>query len=333
MIHFITASKDATVYTLDKTKNTGLDEILTISKHYSKFGEIDDARVFIRFDLDNVPSYVTASDVSLCLNLTDGEELPISFSLFAYPVTSSWNMGVGTFVYQPPVNDGITWNTQPHILQSGSISGSQNFTYQSLDINMNVKPIYNYFTASGNYGLVIKHSESIESTSLDYGVMNFYSKESNTINEPLLKLKWDDVSGSYSTGSLSPLTASSIIVKSKELKPTYYEGGRVKVNIIGREQYPLKTFSSSFSYLNVKYLPTSSFYAIRDEITKKKIIDFSIYSKINCNSEGNFVIFDTTNFPKNRVYRLLFLVQRAGFDEYFEDDLTFELRNNGNSGY
>jgi len=27
------------------------------------------------------------------------------------------------------------------------------------------------------------------------------------------------------------------------------------------------------------------------------------------------------------------LVQRAGFDEYFEDDLTFELRNNGNSGY
>lgn len=329
MIHFITASKDATVYTLYKTKNTGLDEILTVSKHYSRFAEKDDARAYLHFDLSNVPTYVTASAASLHLKLTEAEEMPISFSLFAYPVTSSWNMGIGTFHYTPSTNDGITWNTQPYILVSGSISGSQNFTYQSLDVDMNVKPIYNYWTSSGNYGLVLKHSESIESSSFDYGIMNFYSKETNTINQPLLKLSWDDTSGSFSTGSLAPLTASSIIVKSKELKPAYYEDGRVKIKIIGREQYPLKTFSNSFSYLDVKYLPTSSYYAIRDEITKKKIIDFSTYSKINCNSEGNYIVFDTTNFPKNRVYKLLFLIERNGFEDYFEDDLTFEIRSNG----
>jgi len=333
MIHFITASKDATVYTLYKTKNTGLDEILTVSKHYSRFAEKDDARVYLHFDLNNVPSYVTSNSASLSaslsLKLTQAEEMPISFSLFAYPVTSSWNMGIGTFHYTPSTNDGITWNTQPYILVSGSISGSQDFTYQSLDVDMDVKPIYNYWTSSGNYGLVLKHSESIESSSFDYGIMNFYSKETNTINQPLLKLSWDDTSGSFSTGSLNPLTASSIIVKSKELKPAYYEDGRVKVKVIGREQYPLKTFSNSFSYLDVKYLPTSSYYAIRDEITKKKIIDFSTYSKINCNSEGNYVVFDTTNFPKNRVYRLLFLIERNEFEDYFEDDLTFEVRSNG----
>jgi hypothetical protein len=328
MIHFVTASKDATVYTLYKTKNTGLDEILTVSKHYSRFAEKDDARVFIQFDLSNIPSYVTASSATMCLKLTEAEEVPVNFSLYAYPVTESWNMGIGTFVYTPSTNDGITWNTQPYILTS-SVSGSQPFTYQSLDVEMNVTSIYNYWTGSTNNGLVLKHLESIESSSEDYGIMNFYSRETNTINQPLLKLGWDDVSGSFSTGSLNALTASSIIVKSKELKPAYYEGGKVKIKIIGREQYPLKTFSNSFSYLDVKYLPTSSYFAIRDEITKKKIIDFSTYSKINCNSEGNYIVFDTTNFPKNRVYKLLFLIERDGFEDYFEDDLTFEIRSNG----
>jgi hypothetical protein len=328
MIHFVTASKDATVYTLYKTKNTGLDEILTVSKHYSRFAEKDDTRVFIQFDLSNIPTYVTASSATMCLKLTEAEEMPISFSLYAYPVTQSWNMGIGTFVYTPSTNDGITWNTQPYILTS-SAAASQSFTYQSLDVEMDVKNIYNYWTGSTNNGLVLKHLESIESSSEDYGIMNFYSRETNTINQPLLKLGWDDVSGSFSTGSLSALTASAIIVKSKELKPAYYEGGKVKIKVIGREQYPIKTFSNSFSYLDVKYLPTSSYFAIRDEITKKKIIDFSTYSKINCNSEGNYIVFDTTNFPKNRVYKLLFLIERDGFEDYFEDDLTFEIRSNG----
>jgi hypothetical protein len=328
MIHFVTASKDATVYTLYKTKNTGLDEILTVSKHYSRFAEKDDTRVFIQFDLSNIPTYVTASSATMCLKLTEAEEIPVSFSLYAYPVTESWNMGIGTFVYTPSTNDGISWNTQPYILTS-SVSSSQPFTYQSLDVEMDVKNIYNYWTGSTNNGLVLKHLESIESSSEDYGIMNFYSRETNTINQPLLKLGWDDVSGSFSTGSLSALTASAIIVKSKELKPAYYEGGKVKIKVIGREQYPIKTFSNSFSYLDVKYLPTSSYFAIRDEITKKKIIDFSTYSKINCNSEGNYIVFDTTNFPKNRVYKLLFLIERDGFEDYFEDDLTFEIRSNG----
>ena len=49
----------------------------------------------------------------------------------------------------------------------------------------------------------------------------------------------------------------------------------------------------------------------------------------NSNSEGNYIVFDTTNFPKNRVYKLLFLIERNGFEDYFEDDLTFEIRSNG----
>ena len=51
MIHFVTASKDATVYSLYKTKNTGLDEILTVSKHYSRFEEEDNARAYLYFDI------------------------------------------------------------------------------------------------------------------------------------------------------------------------------------------------------------------------------------------------------------------------------------------
>ena len=61
MIYFVTASKDASIYSLYTPLNTGLDEILTVSKHYSRFGERDNARTFIQFDIENVPLYVTAS--------------------------------------------------------------------------------------------------------------------------------------------------------------------------------------------------------------------------------------------------------------------------------
>ena len=57
MIYFVTASKDASVYSLYVNKNTGLDEILTISKHYSRFAERDNARTFINFDIENINKF------------------------------------------------------------------------------------------------------------------------------------------------------------------------------------------------------------------------------------------------------------------------------------
>ena len=49
MYHFVTASKDATIYLQQPKQNTGLDEILEISKVY--YGNLKDiAHTLIKFD-------------------------------------------------------------------------------------------------------------------------------------------------------------------------------------------------------------------------------------------------------------------------------------------
>ena len=321
MIYFVTASKDASVYGLTPTKNTGLDEILTISKHYNRFQERDNARTFIHFDIDNIPSYVTASNVELHLSLAQPEELAGSYTLYGYPVTESWEMGRGT--WPETINtDGINWEIQSGVDFTTEVS--QSFTYFGGDVNMDIKPIYDYWTGSVNYGIRLSHTSSIELSGLEYGVLKFYSKETNTFLQPLMKLQWDD--SVFTTGSLLPLTDSQIIVRSKELRDSYNEGNKIKIKVIGRGLYPTKTFTNTFAYNDVKYLPQTSYYSVREEVTKKVLIDFSEYTKISCDSNGNYINLDTSNFPKNRVYRLLFKIVRDGISEFIDDDLTFIIK-------
>jgi hypothetical protein len=321
MIYFVTASKDASVYGLTPTKNTGLDEILTISKHYTRFEERDNARTFIQFDIDNIPSYVTASNVTLHLSLAQPEELADSYTIYGYPVTESWSMGRGT--WPETINtDGINWNNQVGV--DFNIEVSQSFTYFGGDANMDVKSVYEYWTGSNNYGIRLSHTSSIEDTGDEYGVLKFYSKETNTFLQPLLKLAWDD--SVYLTGSLPQLTDSQILVRSKELRDSYNEGNRIRIKIIGRSLYPTKSFTNTFSYDDIKCLPQTSYYSVREEVTKKVLIDFSEYTKISCDSNGNYINLDTSNFPKNRVYRLLFKIVRDGISEFIDDDLTFIIK-------
>lgn len=322
MIYLVTASKDASVYELTPSKNTGLDEILTISKAYTSVDESDIARSYIQFDVSSLPSYVTASSTILSLHLTQPSELPLNFSIYAYPVTASWDMGVGT--WPETINtDGINWSSQPGV--NYNVSASTPFVYRSLDeLEMDIKTIYNYWTGSGNYGLRLSHTASVETSSLNYGYLKYYSKETNTYQQPYLKIGWDDQS--YVTGSLRLISESEIVVKTKELKNEYLGGRLNKIRLAVREKYPIKTFSKGFAYASSSALPSTSYYSITDVITKNIIIGFSDYTKISCDNSGSYIKFDTTNYPTNRPLRFEFMVNRDGVYEYYKDDLTFMIK-------
>jgi hypothetical protein len=256
------------------------------------------------------------------LHLTKPSQLPLNFSLYVYPVTASWDMGIGT--WPETINtDGITWSDQPGV--NYTISASKAFVYQSLDdFEIGIKSIYNYWTGSNNYGLRLSHTGSVETSSLNYGYLKYYSKETNTYQQPYLKLGWDDQS--YVTGSLSLVSDKEIVVKTKELKSEYLGGKLNKLRLAVREKYPIKTFSSGFAYLSSSALPQSSYYSIIDVITKNTIIGFSDYTKISCDTTGSYIKFDTTNYPTNRPLRFNFMVNRDGIYEYYEDDLTFMIK-------
>jgi hypothetical protein len=351
--HFITASKDASVYLQQPNQNTGLDEIIEVSKIY--YGTIKDiSRGLLQFDLSYLSQSiqngnVSLEEVELVLREADTEEIPLDYTIYGYSVYSSWEMGSGTR-FDKISTQGATWNyregdsqldwldtilipgldANPNNGAGGawytSVSSSQSYSYQSADVKMDVKDIVDSWLSGSitNNGLILKHSNAFENDENDYGILKFFSKETHTIYQPKLMVSWD--SQVFTTGSLSALDVEQeIIIKVKNLKKEYRKGSKAKIRVSGRELYPVKTFSSSFSYGTTKYLPSNTEYQVRDYESNDVIIPFGTNSRLNCDTSGNYIEFDFTNWESNREYSLEFRVVNSGVEKYFEDDITFNI--------
>ena len=349
MYHFITASKDASIYLQQPTQNTGLDEILEVSKTY--YGNLKDiARSFIQFDLNSfsasiVSGEITMSSAELLLREVESSEIPIPYSIYIHPVSQSWEMGNGTR-FDEISGDGITWNhksTATNWLMADSFSldstgsyngrggtwytgsqSTQSFDYNSADLSIDVKNTIGLWLSGSlpNNGFILKHDSSFENDTIDYGQLKFFSKETNTIYQPKIRVGWDD--STFVTGSLTQLTADDIHVTFKKLKARYKVNSKPEIRVFGREKYPLKTYTNLYSYTDVKYLPASTYYQIKDVVTDEVIIPFSDYTKVSCDSIGNFFKLNLINWETNREYYIEIKVDRDGEIEYFSDkDLTF----------
>lgn len=337
MYYFINAEKDASVYSLNPNQNTGLDEILEVSKNYV-LGSKNISRALLKFPQDKLlqtSSSVDVNKVELILRECEASEIPIDYTLYAYPVSQSWEMGIGT-KYDEISTDGVTWrNATTSTLWAssgsdyitGSVSGSQSFDYKSADINMDLTGLFNSWTDSSleNNGIVLKHHTLIEADVEDYGELKFFSKETNTVYQP--KLRIGVLDSSFSTGSLQELTADDIHVFFRRLKTTYNVNSEPKIEVVGRELYPLKNYSNQYAYTDNKYLPETTYYQIRDAITDEIILPFSDYTKVSCDSDGNYFKLNFVNWETNREYYIEIKVERSdGSIEYFsDDDMTFSV--------
>ncbi len=350
--YFLTASKDASVYLQQPNQNTGLDEVLEISKVY--YGNIKDiSRALLKFEVGYISQSLSAGSIKmkeaeLILKETQSEEIPLEYTLYAYPISQSWEMGKGTR-FDNISTAGVTWNYREgdtkvdwliNTLQAGSdanpnngtggtwytsYGSSQGFNYQSADIQMDITSMVRAWISGSitNDGLIIKHSDVRENNTEDYGIVRVFSKETNTIYQPKIRIGWDDQI--FETGSLTALTADDIKVGVTNFKKEYKAGTTPKIKIFGRELYPLKTFTNKFSYNTIKYLPTSSYYQIRDFASNDIIVPFGEYSKISCDENGNYIKLNLSNWEANRVYKIEFKVDLNDNVQYFDEDVTFSI--------
>ena len=350
--YFLTASKDASVYLQQPNQNTGFDEILEISKVY--YGNVKDvSHTLLKFEVGYISKSISEQSIkldmaTLILKETESEEIPLEYTIYANPISGSWEMGIGTR-FDNINTQGVTWNyregdTKLEWLENNFEAGttasinngdggtwytnygaSQTFNYQTADINMNVKSMLTAWMSGSipNDGFILKYSNENESDTSDYGVLKFFSKETNTIYQPKIQIGWDDQI--FVTSSLSALTANDIKVGVTNLKKEYKLGSEVKLKIFGRELYPLKTFTNTFSYDTVKYLPQTTYYQIKDVNSDDVIIPFSDYSKVSCDETGNYIKINFSNWEAGRTYKIEFKVDNDGDIQYFDNDTTFSL--------
>jgi len=367
MHKFFTSSFDASIYLQQPEQNTGRDEILEVGKLYYGSNEVastmDIARTLIKFNTTQVSQSIVENigtgSYSVFLNLksANSEEIPLEYTLYANAVSGSWKMGTGT-KFDNITSDGVSWyylngsskwqdisGSYPAQTDTSSIlngggglwysasMASQSFSNEPDDIRMDVTNIVKLWISGSNRltndGIILHHhtSASLYTDTTDYGVLKFFSKETNTIYEPKLELVWDD--SSFVTGSLTPVTGSAsddykVVVTN--LKNEYSKDTKIKIRVKGRDMFPYKTFGTTFGYDQAKYLPSgSTYYQIEDYITNEIIVPFGDYSKLSCDSTSNYFNLDTSTYAADRVYRLKIKILQNGITDIIDDKLTFKI--------
>jgi hypothetical protein len=340
-VYRIFPDKDATIYSAFPKKNTGLDEILEVSVKNSvnelspvlgtgSLVREDSSRSLITFsdqDLSTLKSFTTGSwNAYLRLYLANAENLSQNYYLEILQLSQSYDMGTGQFGDSPETTNGVCWySTSSYITTASSwninngsyyvnpgggswtnLLVTQSFTNSSdKDINCKVTAIVDsWFSGSTNNGFILKHPNSVEANGYSYIALSFFSIDTHTIYPPSLEIKWDD--SSYSTGSLSVISSDDTVVTIANNYSEYSWGTNYKFRINARDKYPTRQFTTSSLYVNNKALPRNSYWAIKDLKTEEMVIDFDdTYTKISCDSIGNYFMLYTKGLQPERYYKIL----------------------------
>ena len=340
MRYFVTSSKDASIYSDFQNQNTGIDAILDLFKY--KTSEIDKhSRILIEFDYTQVSQSlsngtITNPTFSLDLTTTRFKELASEFVLVTHPVSQSWNMGLGKRQDNPKTTTGVSYTYRDYLSGSAwttnggdfndGYSSTQTFGTTTDNISFDVTDIVDAHISGTipNYGFIVKFSGSYETDTDNYGEINSFSSETNTIYRPKLTVQWDD--SSIVTGSLSEVTDEDSFVTVKNLQKEYKVDKKYKFRLHVREQFPTLTYSTGSVYSTVGFLPTGSSYSIVDNVTGDIIVPFDENSTLSVDSNGNYFNQDFKGWEAERFYRILFQIN-DGTDlfQIIDDGFVFKL--------
>jgi hypothetical protein len=308
---------DASIYERYPTLNTGLDEILEIGKlkipgdDNTVYSGSADVASIIQFDTSNYLNWSPSASIYLNFKIASASRLPRNQKIYAYPYTGSWQEGTGYFIQQPyNAEDGIVWNNVSASLRSNTYSASATLTgYPLQDFSIDITSFKPFISSSNLNGIILALSEADSLDETNYTNVKVFSVQTHTVYEPTLTVVWNDQV--FSTGSLKPLPAGQVEISFRNVKEQYVYGSKELINLVVRDKYPAHGFNAVARYDNKYYLPTTSYFRIRDVAADTLITDFSEGNKISCANNNSYFMLDTTTLYKGRYYRLEFKVVKS----------------------
>lgn len=222
-------------------------------------------RALVQFDITEISKSMSNGDIvnpafRLKLNVAREFEMPIQYKIYAFPISESWVMGDG-YVSDNGSTFGASWNYRDR--QNGtlwansgssyvqSLSATQSFNYEVGDINMDVTNIVTAWVSGTvpNNGIVLISSDEFLPTGSGMGLY-FFSKDTNTIYEPILDVGWNTGSGGWNFTTGSVTTASAVISTIPPgLNGTLVTGSAISGSLWGGfTGFGNMNFSSSISY-------------------------------------------------------------------------------------
>lgn len=354
MIYSIYNKRDATIYEQYPNMNTGLDAVLDISKTVYTSTALYNNRILLDFDLSELTSLLdtaTLQSASYYLKLTtvEASEIPLEYTIYAYPVSQSWGMGTGRLGLNPTGSDGVSWKyrfgtddtTKPWTTSSfnvnttgygvttpgggtwytsGSYEATQSFSYETTDLNLDVTNTVKAWISGTlpNNGFIIKRSQSDEASTVNLGSIKFFSKDTHTIYQPKLEVRWTDATnvGTNPTASFE----DEVVLNITNLQPEYQQKSKARFNVMFRPKYPTITFATASNYLDVYQLPPSSSYSILDAASGETVVPFDYdYTKISSDSRGSYFRLWLDGLQPERYYRVAIKTKPSINEEYVFD--------------
>ena len=341
-----------------KDQNFGRDQILEVKKEFynNKFHHQTRALVqfsgteFTELSKSVADGSITNPKYYLRLYEIEGNStLSNEYTLAIQPISESWVEGIGKNADNPKTTDGCSWENRSNPYGGSEVtwvnngvtvlsvsSSNQTFSNQSTDIEVEVTDMVNGWLNNkyGNYGMLIRFSGSQETNETTFAQLKFFSRNTHTIYQPKLEVRWDDSSfDSGITSSLTQLTMSGLVdnhLYIKGLRESYKENERVKFRIGAKKKYIQRTFTESLHISSGSFIPIGSgSYAIKDVATNEFIVPFSDYTSISYDSNSNYFNQWLDGFYPDRVYKILLkLKTNDSQEQIFDNDFEFIVKRN-----
>jgi hypothetical protein len=303
-------------------------------------------------------------DVYLKNFISTAQGISTDTSLEIYPIAQSWNNGTGYYLDSPQNTTGASWyysNPSGSTIwsPSGSTGGysytssfnlnysgpgggnwfltssltcTQSFELRSVkDLEVKVDNIVTpwYSSSIPNYGFIIKLDNNFEfnSSSISQPILKYYSVDTNTIYPPQLEFRWRDYS-SITIPLSSIINTPDLKLSLSENPEAFYPDSVNRFYVNVSPLYPARVYQTSSLFTNLKYLPTSSYYAVKDLATNEFVINFDEqYTQISANSKGNYFDIYMSGLEPERYYKILIKTIIDGSTLIFDDNDYFKVIN------
>ena len=298
------------------------------------------------------------------ISTAQGINADVNLELFA--IAQSWNNGTGYYLDNPKTTDGASWEYRTtsgsgNWNMSGSVggygyTGSFNSTYSTQgggswftssgliptitesfglrsekDLELEVKSLVNlwYSGSINNNGFLVKLSGSAEfnPSKNNQPILKYYSVDTNTIYPPQLEFRWRDYS-LYSAATSSIVTTQQIKLSLDDNPGEFHPSSINRFYVNVSPLYPTRTYQTSSLFTGTNYLPTSSYYAIKDLATNEFVINFDTqYTQISSDVRGNYFNVYMSGLEPERYYKILIKTEINGSTLVLDDDYYFKVVN------
>ena len=369
-VYRIFPEKDTFIFSETLTGNAGKDEIIEIGGYSDISGAGHTSRVLLQYSTTEIEEVLATKiqgasyRATINLYLADAYQIPVDYTLYAYPIyaTIDWDNGKGKYGDVPVDTSGVSWTHMSAGQQNEwiltayptGVTGSYKTGYEgggswytvsngegvqssetfklnsSNDVNLDVTTAVAQFVtgALDNRGFIIKLPNTLEFNTTSSIRLKYYGADTNTIYPPFLQFKWDD--SNYSTGSLSVLNNSQSTITITNNKGKYPDVGKQRFRIASKPKYPARVFSTVSTYLTNYALPSGSYWGLRDENTEEMVVDFDEqYTKVSCDSTGPFFDVYMDGLQPERYYRILIKTELDGSTVVVDNQNIFKVVRNG----